>query len=130
MLVVAVIVVLVARRFFLVLRGCWQLNSQQRWNHKLQQLCGWLMEAAPTTTGAICGTLLEPLAHHALLCSRAQMSWRHDAIAEARQGTCRNLGLSAHLKQKAVEFLATSRESLMSTVAALRETLQCTWTWW
>ena len=51
---------------------------------------------APTSTGAMCGTSMEPLAHHALLCSRAQMSWRHDVIAETWQ--------AAHLKQKAAQF--------------------------
>ena len=60
--------------------------------------------SAPTSTGAVCGTSMEPLAHHALLCGRAQMSWRHDVIAETWQAICRNAGLSAHLKQKAAEF--------------------------
>ena len=52
----------------------------------------------------MCGTSMEPLAHHALLRSRAQMSWRHDVIAETWQPICRDARLSAHLKQKAVEF--------------------------
>ena len=59
---------------------------------------------AATSTGAMCGTSMEPLAHHALLCSRAQMSWRHDVVAETWQAICRDAGLSAHLKQKAAEF--------------------------
>ena len=59
---------------------------------------------APTPTGAMCSTSVEPLAHHALLCSRAQMSRRHDVIAETWQAICRDAGLSAHLKQKAAEF--------------------------
>ena len=49
----------------------------------------------------VCGTSMEPLAHLALLCSGAQMSWRHDVIAETWQAICRDAGLSAHLKQKA-----------------------------
>ena len=42
--VAVVIVVLVERWFSLVLQECWQLNNQQRWNHKSQQLCGWPKE--------------------------------------------------------------------------------------
>ena len=60
--------------------------------------------SAPASTGAMCGTSMEPLPHHVLLCSRAQMSWRHNVIAETWQDTCRDAGLSAHLKQKAAEF--------------------------
>ena len=59
---------------------------------------------APTSTGAMCGTSMEPPAHHALLCSREQMLWRHDVIAETWQASCRHAGLSAQLKQKAAEF--------------------------
>ena len=40
---------------------------------------------APATTGAMRGTSMEPLAYRALLCSRAQMSWRHDVISELWQ---------------------------------------------
>ena len=40
--------------------------------------------------------------HHALLCSRAQMSWRHDVIAETWQAICRDAGLS--VEQKPAEF--------------------------
>ena len=60
--------------------------------HKTRCAC------ARTTTGAMCGTSMEPLAHLALLCSRARMSWRHDVIAETWAG------LSPHLKQKTAEF--------------------------
>ena len=42
--------------------------------------------------------------HHALLCSRAHVSWRHHIIAETWQAICRDAGLSAYLKQKAAEF--------------------------
>ena len=52
------------------------------------------------TTGAMCGTSMEPLAHP-FLCSRAQMPWRHDVTAETWQATVLYSGLSAHLKQKA-----------------------------
>ena len=33
----------------------------------------------------MCGKSMEPLAHHAVLCSRAQVSWGHDVIAEPWQ---------------------------------------------
>ena len=52
----------------------------------------------------MCGKSMEPLAHHAVLCSRAQMSWGHDVIAEPWQAMCRDAGLSAHLKHQAAEF--------------------------
>ena len=42
--VAVVIVVLVERWFSLVLRQHLRLNSQRRWTHKSQQLCGWPME--------------------------------------------------------------------------------------
>ena len=44
---------------------------------------------------------MEPLAHHALLCSRVQ---RHDVVAEMWQAICRDAGLSAHVKRKTAEF--------------------------
>ena len=83
---------------------------------------------APTSTGAMCGTSMEPLAHHALLCSRAQMSWRHDVVAETWQAVCRDAGLSAHLKQKAAEF--PPGEFRTSTAEASQRTSRCTWTLW
>ena len=46
----------------------------------------------------------DPLALHTLVCGRAQMSWRHDTVAETWAAICRGAGLAAHLKQKAVEF--------------------------
>ena len=49
--VAVVIVVLVVKWFSLVVQECWRLNSQQRWSHKSQQLCGWPMEVALVTPG-------------------------------------------------------------------------------
>ena len=61
---------------------------------------------APTITGALCGTSMEPVAHHALSLQSGAEQWRHDVIAETWQAICRDAGLSAHLKQKVAEFPA------------------------
>ena len=47
---------------------------------------------------------MDALAHHGQVCSRAQMTWRHDSVAEIWQAICRDAGLSAHTKQVAAEF--------------------------
>ena len=39
-----------------------------------------------------------------MVCSRAQMCWRHDIVAETWAAICCDARLAAHLKQKAVEF--------------------------
>ena len=72
----------------------------------LVPLCGLgtSCSCAPTTTGAACGKPLDPQALHAMVCSRAQMSWRHDLVAETWAAVSCDAGLSAHLRQKAVEF--------------------------
>ena len=65
---------------------------------------GTSCSCAPSSTGAVCGSPLDPLALHAMVCSRAQMCWRHDIVAECWAAICRDAGVAAHLKQKAVEF--------------------------
>ena len=78
------------------------------------------------STGAMCGTSMEPLAHP-FLCSRAQMPWRHDVTAETWQATVLYSGLSAHLKQNV--HLESFGGSLTSVAEASQGTSRCTWTW-
>ena len=83
--------------------------------------------SAPTTTGATCGASTEPPAHRALLCSRAQMSWRHDVIAETWQAMLDSRPTSNKKQQRSPQ---ESVGRCPTTIAeASLGTSQCTWTW-
>ena len=60
--------------------------------------------SVPHTTGDKCGAPMDALGHHGQVCNRAQITWRHDTIAEAWCAICRECGLGAHTKQVAAEF--------------------------
>ena len=85
---------------------------------------------APTTTGATCGPSIEPLTHHTVLCSRANMSWRHDVIAVASHMPRRRLLSPPESKKLPSSHQENTDGSPTSTAEASRVISRCTWTWW